>query len=140
MAMDLVCYVERTASALTNRQLSLLLGLEVPDGVVVLWVLQQLFGLHRAVSHDSYARHRMDCQLSSRMARLSLGQQAFAAAVTGQAGLKENVGEVVLVAWRPSSPLHQQFIVRRVCHNGAQTLAQSRIPVSTWVGAKSGQP
>lgn len=75
MAMDLVCYVERTASALTNRQLSLLLGLEVPDGVVVLWVLQQLFGLHRAVSHDSYARHRMDCQLSSRMARLSLGNR-----------------------------------------------------------------
>tara|TARA_R110002003_G_scaffold143_15_gene13302 strand:+ start:4346 stop:4525 length:180 start_codon:yes stop_codon:yes gene_type:complete len=43
-SMHLICNVDRTASAIGNGYFALLLGLEVPNSVVVFWVLEQLFG------------------------------------------------------------------------------------------------
>jgi hypothetical protein len=53
MAVELVRNVERTTSALSDRNGSLVAGLEVPDGVVVFWVLEQLLCRHLGVSHGS---------------------------------------------------------------------------------------
>lgn len=49
MAMDFVCDVERAASVVGNGDFAGLGGLEVPDGVVILGVLEQLIGRHGGV-------------------------------------------------------------------------------------------
>lgn len=46
MAVDLIRYVERAASAVGDGNLACGCGFEVPYGVVVLWVLEQLVGRH----------------------------------------------------------------------------------------------
>lgn len=46
MAMDFVCYVERTAPALGNCHFAGFGGLEIPYCVWVFWVLEQLVGCH----------------------------------------------------------------------------------------------
>jgi hypothetical protein len=43
-AMDLICKVDGAAPAIGDGQLALLRRFEVPDGVVVLWMLLQLLG------------------------------------------------------------------------------------------------
>ena len=46
MTVDFVSNVERTASGLGDGSLAGRCGFEVPYGVVVLWVLDQLVGRH----------------------------------------------------------------------------------------------
>ena len=46
MAMDLVCNVYRTASVFGNGGFPLLRRLEVPDNVLVLWMLDDLVRAH----------------------------------------------------------------------------------------------
>lgn len=65
MAVDLICNVERAASALSDRQLALLLGLEVPHNMVVLWVLDQLCRRQRAVSSSHRSKRTARQILSS---------------------------------------------------------------------------
>jgi hypothetical protein len=45
-AVHFICNVDGAASAIGNRNLAFLCGLEVPDGVVVLGMLLQLFRCH----------------------------------------------------------------------------------------------
>lgn len=44
MAVDLIGNIYRPASGLSDGYFALLLRLEVPDEVVVLWVLEELIG------------------------------------------------------------------------------------------------
>jgi hypothetical protein len=43
-AVDLICKVDGAAPVFGDREFALLCGFEIPDGVVVLWVLLQLLG------------------------------------------------------------------------------------------------
>ena len=52
MSVDLVGDVEGAAPVLCGGDLGLLLGLEVPDGVGILWVLDELFSQHGSSGHD----------------------------------------------------------------------------------------
>jgi hypothetical protein len=45
-AVHFVCDVDGAAPAMGDSNLAFFLRLEVPDGVVVFWVLQQLLGCH----------------------------------------------------------------------------------------------
>jgi hypothetical protein len=49
-AVHFIRDVDGAASAIGDRDLALLLGFEIPDGVVVFWMLHQLFSCHG--SHD----------------------------------------------------------------------------------------
>ena len=63
MAVDLVGYVDGAASVLCNGDLSFLGRLELPDGVLILWVPLQLFSRHMGHCNknaDGDARYRMD--------------------------------------------------------------------------------
>jgi hypothetical protein len=51
MAVDFVCYVERAASSLGDGNFACLCGFEVPDGVLILRVLEQLVGCHGLGCH-----------------------------------------------------------------------------------------
>jgi hypothetical protein len=51
MAVDLVCYVERTASSLGDGNSAGLCGFEVPDRVLILRVLDQLVRRHGLGCH-----------------------------------------------------------------------------------------
>jgi hypothetical protein len=46
LPVHLVCNVDGAASAIGDSDLALFLWFEVPDGVVVFWVLLQLFCSH----------------------------------------------------------------------------------------------
>lgn len=59
-AMDLVGYVEWAASVCSDRKLGFLCGLEVPDGVLIFGVLEQLFG-----GHGSHGAARIDAEYLS---------------------------------------------------------------------------
>jgi hypothetical protein len=62
MAVNLVGYVDGATSVLCNGDLSFLGRLEPPDGVLILWVLLQLFGRHRRHCNKNAddARYNMD--------------------------------------------------------------------------------
>lgn len=52
MAMDFVSYVDGTTSVLCHGDFPFLSRLELPDGVLVLWVLLQLFSCHGPHSNE----------------------------------------------------------------------------------------
>ena len=63
MAMNLVGYVDGATSVFCNGDLSFLGRRELPDGVLILWVLLQLFSCHRGHCNknaDGDARYRVD--------------------------------------------------------------------------------
>jgi hypothetical protein len=62
MAVNLVGYVDGATSVLCNGDLSFLGRLELPDGVLILWVLLQFFGCHRRHCNKNAddARYNMD--------------------------------------------------------------------------------
>jgi hypothetical protein len=51
IAVDFVCYIERAASSLGDGNFACLCGFEVPDGVLILRVLEQLVGCHGSGYH-----------------------------------------------------------------------------------------